>query len=343
MTRSGPRSLRFDDPPPWTVIFDPTVKASNLYAVELPATDLLRCMPPHPGNTLRKEDGIADAEVGKQLQRLRPPVPPFVWQEDFSRLFLGDPGSITCLHVDLLPQLEFCHMLSGYKILGATSWMQSSRLMEKYGGSRGAISDLAEDGDQGDDGEEAVFIPSDKQLLPEEQELLEDPSVSLALAHPGDAVVFSSAAAHFATNGADGPSAALYHGALNPAAVHRLCVDAASRDPFTEDERAGEYAGHLTALDLVKDYGLGVDGGMLEAAELRASATCASSRGPEGPIGRTDEAGAASLAGRYEECLREMETALKFGKKGKAPPKWAGETLWWHHHSSTTLKRPKYL
>ena len=79
--------------------------------------------------------------------------------------------------------------------------------------------------------------------------------VSLAFAQPGDVVVFSSAAAHFATNGADRPSAALYHGALSPASVRRLCEDvAASRDPFTEDERAGEYSNHLTALELVREY-----------------------------------------------------------------------------------------
>eukprot|EP00951_Prasinocladus_malaysianus_P005420 scaffold38431_cov41-Prasinocladus_malaysianus.AAC.1 len=41
---------------------------------------------------------------------------PFIWQEPFSRLFLGDKGSMTCLHVDLLPQLEFCHVLAGTKV-----------------------------------------------------------------------------------------------------------------------------------------------------------------------------------------------------------------------------------
>ena len=60
-----------------------------------------------------------DAEAGLDLQarctEAAGGVPPFVWQEGFARLFLGDPGSMTCLHVDLLPQLEFCHMLAGAK------------------------------------------------------------------------------------------------------------------------------------------------------------------------------------------------------------------------------------
>ena len=52
--------------------------------------------------------------------------------------------------------------------------------------------------------------------------MLAEPELSVVLLRPGDALCFSSAAFHFASNGADGLSIALYHGAVTAAAVPRL-------------------------------------------------------------------------------------------------------------------------
>eukprot|EP00976_Prorocentrum_cordatum_P019580 396447-Prorocentrum_minimum.AAC.1 len=62
----------------------------------------------------------------------------------------------------------------------------------------------------------------------------------LALLRPGDLLLFSSGSLHFATNGADGVNAALYHGWLTAAAVPALCAAALAEEektPFTEAER----------------------------------------------------------------------------------------------------------
>lgn len=104
---------RFDEPPPWEVIFEPSIDASNLYAVELPAFELMAEAAEAAGLG-EVEEG--DVEVGKEMQEGSRGVLPFLWQEEFARLFLGDPGSMTCLHVDLIPQVEFCHMLVGAKV-----------------------------------------------------------------------------------------------------------------------------------------------------------------------------------------------------------------------------------
>ena len=53
---------------------------------------------------------------------------------------------------------------------------------------------------------------------------------------PGDLCVFSSAALHFASNGADGVSAALFHGIVTDASLPRL-VEAARRGSGGADDQ----------------------------------------------------------------------------------------------------------
>jgi hypothetical protein len=119
----------------------------------------------------------------------------FVWREAQARAFIGDPGSMTCLHVDMIPQLQFAHGLAGTKILGVASMQATPGILARHGVS----------------GEEAR-VPVHERAMEPCEELLT--ALSIAVLQPGDAVVFSSAAAHFGTNGNASPNAAAYHGAL---------------------------------------------------------------------------------------------------------------------------------
>ena len=70
-----------------------------------------------------------------------------------------------------------------------------------------------------------------------ETALLGDHEISVACVLPGDLLCFSSAALHFATNGADGMNAALYHGMVTHASLPRLEEVAARR--AAGERRAG--------------------------------------------------------------------------------------------------------
>ena len=81
---------------------------------------------------------------------------------------------------------------------------------------------------------------------------MNDDSMTIAALRPGDAIAFSSGAAHFVANGADGLSAAVYHGLITRAAVPRLRAAAvaeagAGRAATVGD--GGRYARHMHASD----------------------------------------------------------------------------------------------
>lgn len=80
-------------------------------------------------------------------------------------------------------------------------------------------------------------VPATGVLQPHELGLLEDPGITLGILGAGDIGMFSSGSAHFATNGAKGVNAALYHGWLTPATVPYLCDAALKIDPFSDAER----------------------------------------------------------------------------------------------------------
>ena len=50
-----------------------------------------------------------------------------------------------------------------------------------------------------------------------------------------------------------GPCAALFHGALTPASVAVLAAHPERLNPFSEDEREGEFAKHLTGAEVLAD------------------------------------------------------------------------------------------
>lgn len=229
-----------------------------------------------------------------------------MWQEPYSRVFVGDPGSATLLHNDLIPQIELCHVLSGVKVLGVASWEHTPTLLQKYGGS--ALET---------EGQPSIYIPAHRKLSAEEKELLLSPAVSLLLGRPGDLVVFSSAAAHFATNGLREVSTAIYHGGLTPATIPRLCADPKGLSPFSSAERSGEYSQHLTGQDLVQEYsggeGIAITQQLRHRLRKHGSAVLPSA-----------EAGI-----RYQECLRAMEAALAAAKKAQPAPSWEGEAEVW--------------
>lgn len=172
-----------------------------------------------------------------------------VWREDAARLFVGDAGSMTCLHTDLVPQLELCLAVSGTKLMGVSGWRNTQRLMRFNAEERPRFQETR--------------VPADRELAPHELKLLTNATISLTVSRPGDLLMFSSAGAHFATNGAAGLNAALFHGALTAAAVPRLCAAAvrdqqrqevdAEEDDVEEDEEEARYRFHLSAADLVLD------------------------------------------------------------------------------------------
>ena len=96
---------------------------------------------------------------------------------------------------------------------------------------------------------EPTSIPSDRPLRPHEAALLSEPAVSVACLRPGDLLAFSSAALHFATNGAAGLSAALYHGMVTEASLPRLQLQAMAEGDA--DGHAGG-SGPLSAADIVR-------------------------------------------------------------------------------------------
>ena len=78
--------------------------------------------------------------------------------------------------------------------------------------------------------------------------------LAVVLARPGDCVAFSSICAHFATNGANEPCAAVFHGILTPASTHVLASHPERLDPFSDEEIDEDgFDGHLTGRAVLEE------------------------------------------------------------------------------------------
>jgi len=195
------------------------------------------------------------------------PVQPPLWSEAETKAFIGEAGSLTSAHVDIAPQLEVAHGLAGIKLLGVASHGATQRLFEEHGehgSARTAAKEEDDDDDDDDDDDEeddkweeeeggrpATCIPTDRPLQTHEEALLDEPEVTLVRLMPGDCVAFSSAALHFASNGADEMNAALYHGLVTEASLPRL-QEAARREGALGEEEDVPF-GVLSAADVLRD------------------------------------------------------------------------------------------
>jgi hypothetical protein len=399
----------FDGPRPLTVTFNTFVPgAERLYAVEMVAKDVLEALQQRIGaggeagnapdgdgdeagdiaaageGNVRGEGNADEASAASSFSRVyfsslfEEPAgvfeesPAVVWREEPSTLFVGDPGSATVVHHDIIGQIELCHVLSGAKLLAAAPWGASSQdLLAKAGGGgkrRGnddgdcdSAATKGGDVDEGGDGEEeegsVLGVPVHRKLHEAERALLSHRGLSVVHARPGDAVAFSSAATHFATNGCNGPCAAVFHGVLTPASVHVLAAHPARLDPFTEEERKTEgFDGHLTGRMVLQEL---VPTGKQVLKATTAAAAKAADRlesgkrkkpakrslgggGDVSPMPRLTAhergvAGEAAARRRFEEAVRRMDQAVNVSKKTKtknkgvtpnpAPPLWGGASF----------------
>jgi|GEM_PF-6618532 len=211
------------------VTFNTAASVTHLYAVEMPAAAALEAFSAALGTA--PPTSRIDVGVGTVLRECAP-----LWQEDTPRLFLGEPGSLTCAHTDICPQLELAHGLIGLKILGVASAHATPRLSAEHGEN---------------EAEEATRVPTDRALTLRQSRLLADSDVTLALLLEGDLAVFDSGTLHFASNGEGGFSGAVYHGMITAAAVPRLRLAAAQKSGCSSVATAG-YQDHLFAADLLR-------------------------------------------------------------------------------------------
>lgn len=211
------------------VTFNTAASVTNLYAVEMPAAAALEAFA--AASDVTPPTRQIDVGVGIALRTCAP-----LWREDTPRLFLGEPGSLTCAHTDICPQLELAHGLIGVKVLGVASQDATPRLSAEHG--------------EGQE-EEATRVPTDRPLTHRQSRLLNDTDVTLALLLEGDLAVFDSGALHFASNGDGGFSGALYHGMITAAAVPRLRL-AAAKDASCSSVATDGYQHHLFAADLLR-------------------------------------------------------------------------------------------
>ena len=190
----------FDAPRPIEVTFQS--KAPNverLYAVEMRAEHVA-------GGLQTKKTELSAAESAAEF---REPGAAFaaatVWREARATVFVGDAGSGTPPHHDIVAQIELCHVMHGSKMLAAAPWGEPSDELLR----RARPGDDDDDNDDDDDEEEdesLLTVPTHRALTEPERAILErTPELCVVHARPGDTVAFSSAAAHFAVNGAAEP------------------------------------------------------------------------------------------------------------------------------------------
>ena len=222
----------------------------------MPAQPLLAALALSEGRATawRRADADAAGAIAACLASAGQPAP--LWREDATKAFVGDKGSRTCAHVDIAPDLELAHGLHGTKLLGVATHEATARLLEDH--APPAAGEGPDDEEDDDDEEEeddvvATSVPTDRPLRQHEAALLSDPDVSLACVLPGDVCVFASSALHFASNGADELSAALFHGIVTEASMPRL-EEAARRGSRGDDAQ-------LSAQDVLREIRGGGDGG----------------------------------------------------------------------------------
>lgn len=227
------------------VAFETAAPIERLYAVEMPAAAALRALASSEGV---QPDRLSDddLDVGAALSAMLAGEPP-LWREPTSRLFLGDASSLTCAHVDIVPQIEMAHGLCGIKILGIGSHEETESLLGRHGAS-------------GFDGEkvdvDASRVPTERALKPHEAELLLDEGVTKVALGAGDLLAFSSGAIHFASNGNAGLCGAVYHGLVTRAVVPRIRAAVAfDAGRVGGGHGGGRYDEHYSAAGLLAEIG----------------------------------------------------------------------------------------
>ena len=322
----------FDAPRPIEVTFQS--KAPNverLYAVEMRAEHVA-------GGLQTKKTESSAAESAAEF---REPGAAFaaatVWREARATVFVGDAGSGTPPHHDIVAQIELCHVMHGSKMLAAAPWGEPSDELLR----RARPGDDDDDNDDDDDEEEdesLLTVPTHRALTEPERAILErTPELCVVHARPGDTVAFSSAAAHFAVNGAAEPCACAFHGVLTPASAHTLAAHFERLDPFSREELAAAgFSEHLTGrLVLTKEMReTGEDVARRDAANDAARDTAESQRLRSDEIGRDAE---EVLAARFREAARRMDEARDAARSGdgKAPSGTAVEA--WPEARRTTF------
>ena len=374
--------MMFDGPRPLTVTFNTYVPgAERLYAVEMAAGEALGALRLQQhlegeGEQKDEEEGEGDFDgdgdgntlsaafftsLYEEPARIFDSSPAVVWREEPSTLFVGDPGSATVVHHDIIGQIELCHVLSGAKLLAAAPWGASSqellaKAVEGGGKREGREQDEEKEEEEEEEEGSVLSVPVHRKLYHAEKALLSHPGLSVVHARPGDAVAFSSAATHFATNGeGNGPCAAVFHGVLTPASAHVLASHPTRLDPFTEEERQMEgFDGHLTGRMVLQDLlptGKQVLKAAAQAEAREESKAKAKSIGktaktttkatvatlPRFTVHERGVGGEAAVRRRFQEAVRRMDAAVKASKTkkkpkkntalGAAPPPWPGASF----------------
>ena len=248
-----------------------------------------------------------------------------IWREEPSTIFFGDAGSTTVVHHDIIGQVELCHVLTGSKLLAAAPWGNSSEKLLRKAGARGLLSADGKDDGEAEEGG-VLSAPVHRPLTPDEIALLKHDDLAVVLARPGDCVAFSSICAHFATNGANEPCAAVFHGILTPASTHVLASHPERLDPFSDEEIDEDgFDGHLTGRavleelipagkDVITDYSAvdKIDSAMAKESGEKGWRMNRKMRG---------KAGDAAVKQRFAEAVLKMDSARDVSK---APKAWTG-------------------
>jgi len=175
-------------------VFNTAAPVQRLYAVEMPARASLAAIAATEGLAPPAAAAVdAGGAMDTLLRAAQGGQDGFLWRERTPRLFLGDAGSATCAHVDMVPQLEFAHALCGTKFLGIASHGATPSLLHEHAAVTSTADEESQWGeldveggdDQGDDEEEeasdvfATRVPTDRPLQAQESRLLEDADVSM--------------------------------------------------------------------------------------------------------------------------------------------------------------------
>ena len=183
-----------------------------------------------------------------------------------------------------------------------------------------------------------LTVPTHRALTEPERAILErTPELCVVHARPGDTVAFSSAAAHFAVNGAAEPCACAFHGVLTPASAHTLAAHFERLDPFSREELAAAgFSEHLTGrLVLTKEMReTGEDVARRDAANDAARDTAESQRLRSDEIGRDAE---EVLAARFREAARRMDEARDAAKNGGGKTSYGTHAETWPEARRTTF------
>jgi hypothetical protein len=165
----------FDAPRPIEVTFQ--AKAPNverLYAVEMRAEHVAG------GLQTKKTGGAAESAA-----EFREPGAAFaaatVWREARATVFVGDAGSGTPPHHDIVAQIELCHVMRGSKMLAAAPWGEPSDELLR----RARPGDDDDDDDDEED-ESLLTVPTHRALTEPERAILErTPELCVVHARPG--------------------------------------------------------------------------------------------------------------------------------------------------------------